>query len=189
VNGLGAGDRALRGWLREQKAAYLHLTDRAAAERALAGALDDNPFVLRPVNGGAPVQLKAAAVQSRAAAEFLATQYRDGVSLSAGEVAAGLGDPAVGDHDHHVRSVDRAAGAVQHLEFGSAHGCAPLAEPAVLALDHPAPPQRIGRLHVRSQVALAAYLHGVGAAVAAHQIPDRVLELPVSQHVKLKHLV
>ncbi|MCX4993708.1 DEAD/DEAH box helicase family protein [Streptomyces sp. NBC_00568] len=84
VNDLGAGDRALRGWLREQKAAYLHLTDRAAAERALAGALDDNPFVLRPVNGGAPVQLKAAAVQSRAGAEFLAAQYRDGVSLRLG---------------------------------------------------------------------------------------------------------
>ncbi|MFK4196705.1 DEAD/DEAH box helicase family protein [Streptomyces sp. NPDC033754] len=84
VNDLGNGDTALRGWLREQKAAYLHLTDRAAAERALAGALDDNPFVLRPVNGGAPVQLKVAAVQSRAAAEFLAVQYRDGVSLRLG---------------------------------------------------------------------------------------------------------
>ncbi|WP_405763938.1 DEAD/DEAH box helicase family protein [Streptomyces sp. NBC_00080] len=84
VNDLGEGDRALRGWLREQKAAYLHLTDRAAAERALAGALDDNPFVLRPVNGGAPVQLKAVAVQSRAAAEFLAARYRDGVSLRLG---------------------------------------------------------------------------------------------------------
>ncbi|MEV8346425.1 DEAD/DEAH box helicase family protein [Streptomyces niveus] len=81
VNDLGDGDMALRGWLREQKAAYLHLTDHAAAERALAGALDDNPFVLRPVNGGAPVQLKAAAVQSRAAAEFLAAHYRDGVGL------------------------------------------------------------------------------------------------------------
>ncbi|MEU7407694.1 MULTISPECIES: hypothetical protein [unclassified Streptomyces] len=62
VNDLGGSNRALQGWLREQKAAYLHLTDRADAERALAGALDDNPFVLRPVNGGAPVQLKATAV-------------------------------------------------------------------------------------------------------------------------------
>ncbi|WP_093868115.1 DEAD/DEAH box helicase family protein [Streptomyces sp. KS_5] len=84
VNGLGDGDRALRGWLREQKAAYLHLTDPVAAERALAGALDDNAFVLRPVNGGAPAQLKAAAVQSRAAADFLGTRYRDGVSLRLG---------------------------------------------------------------------------------------------------------
>ncbi|MFI1415700.1 DEAD/DEAH box helicase family protein [Streptomyces sp. NPDC020707] len=84
VNALGDEDKALRGWLREQKAAYLHLTDPVAAQQALAGALDDNPFVLRSVNGGAPVQLKAAAVQSLAAAEFLAGRYRDGVSLRLG---------------------------------------------------------------------------------------------------------
>ncbi|SDP61554.1 Replicative superfamily II helicase [Streptomyces sp. cf386] len=84
VNALGDGDTALRGWLREQKAAYLHLTDPVAAQQALAGALNDNTFVLRPVNGGAPVQLKAAAVQSRAAAEFLAVQYRDGTGLRLG---------------------------------------------------------------------------------------------------------
>lgn len=84
MNALGDGDKALRGWLREQKAAYLHLTDQKAAQQALAGALNDNPFVLRPVNHGAPVQLKAAAVQSRAAAEFLAARYRDGTSLRLG---------------------------------------------------------------------------------------------------------
>ncbi|MEV3972753.1 DEAD/DEAH box helicase family protein [Streptomyces sp. NPDC050698] len=84
VNDLGNSDTALRGWLREQKAAYLHLTDPVAAQQALAGALNDNAFVLRPVNGGAPVQLKAAAVQSRAAAEFLASQYRDGTGLRLG---------------------------------------------------------------------------------------------------------
>ncbi|MEW2291002.1 hypothetical protein [Streptomyces sp. NPDC047841] len=53
-------------------------------EALVAGALNDNPFVLRPVNGGAPVQLKAAAVQSRAAAEFLAAEYRDGTGLRLG---------------------------------------------------------------------------------------------------------
>ncbi|EFL37254.1 conserved hypothetical protein [Streptomyces griseoflavus Tu4000] len=43
----GESDKALRGWLREQKAAYLHLTDPVAAQQALAGALADNTFVLR----------------------------------------------------------------------------------------------------------------------------------------------
>ncbi|MER6401491.1 DEAD/DEAH box helicase family protein [Kitasatospora sp. NPDC001603] len=84
VNALGNGETTLRGWLREQKAVYLHLTDPVAAQQALAGALNDNAFVLRPVNGGAPVQLKAAAVQSRAAAEFLAAQYHDGIGLRLG---------------------------------------------------------------------------------------------------------
>jgi hypothetical protein len=84
VNALGDRDRALRGWLREQKAAYLHQTDPVAAQQALAGALNDNTFVLRPVHGAAPVQLKAAAVQARAAAEFLAGRYRDGISLRLG---------------------------------------------------------------------------------------------------------
>ncbi|MGW1163713.1 helicase C-terminal domain-containing protein, partial [Streptomyces sp. NPDC002513] len=65
VNDLGDSDKALRGWLREQKAAYLHLTDRVAAQQALAGALNDNSFVLRP-------------------SEFLAGRYRDGVSLRLG---------------------------------------------------------------------------------------------------------
>ncbi|MCX5450277.1 DEAD/DEAH box helicase family protein [Streptomyces nigrescens] len=80
VNDLGDGDKALRGWLREQKAAYLHLTNRSDAQHALAGALDDNSFVLRPVDA-APVQIRAAVAQARAAAEFLAGQYSDGVSL------------------------------------------------------------------------------------------------------------
>ncbi|MEU9272698.1 hypothetical protein AB0E04_46030 [Streptomyces sp. NPDC048251] len=98
VNDLDEGDRALRGWLREQKAAYLHLTDPVAAQRALAGALDDNAFVLRPVNGGSPVQLKAAAVQSRAAAEFLAAQSRDGTGLRLG-VQALLEDVVWGEEE------------------------------------------------------------------------------------------
>lgn len=45
---------------------YLHLTDPVAAQQALAGVLNDNTFVLRLVNGAAPIQFKAAAVQSRA---------------------------------------------------------------------------------------------------------------------------
>ncbi|MEU1661544.1 DEAD/DEAH box helicase family protein [Streptomyces griseofuscus] len=80
VNDLGDRDKALRGWLREQKAAYLHLTDSVAAQQALAGALNDNPFVLRPVDA-APVQIRAAVAQAHAAAQFLAAQYSDGVSL------------------------------------------------------------------------------------------------------------
>ncbi|CAL9327693.1 hypothetical protein SUDANB106_00007 [Streptomyces sp. enrichment culture] len=96
----------------------MHLTDRAAAERALAGALDDNPFVLRPVNGGAPVQLKAAAVQSRAAAEFLAGRYRDGVSLRLGVQA--LFEDVVWGEEERSDDAERAWQALgEHLGFAS----------------------------------------------------------------------
>ncbi|MFF8945976.1 hypothetical protein ACF1A5_27600 [Streptomyces sp. NPDC014864] len=76
--------QALRGWLREQKAAYLYMTDRVAAQQVLAGALDENQFVLKPVGGVAPAQIKATAVQAREAAEFLSAEYGDGVNLVLG---------------------------------------------------------------------------------------------------------
>jgi Type III restriction enzyme, res subunit len=118
VNDLGDREKALRGWLREQKAAYLHLTDRVAAQQALAGALNDNPFVLRPVNGAAPVQLKAAAVQARAAAEFLATRYRDGTSLRLGVQA--LFEDVVWGEEERTGDAERAWQALgQHLGFPS----------------------------------------------------------------------
>jgi hypothetical protein len=91
-------DTALRGWLREQKAAYLHHTDPHTAQQALAGALNDNPFVLRPVNGAAPAKIKAADVQARAAAEFLAARYSDATDLRLG-VQALLEDVVWGDDD------------------------------------------------------------------------------------------
>jgi hypothetical protein len=77
-------DEALRGWLREQKAAYLHFTDPALAQQQLGVAIQENPLLLRPVVGVHPKQLKAAAVQARTAAEFLARECSDGVALVLG---------------------------------------------------------------------------------------------------------
>jgi hypothetical protein len=77
-------DTALRGWLREQKASYLHHTDAHAAQLALAGALNDNPFVLRPLNGAPPAKIKAAAAQAGAAAAFLSARYTDATALRLG---------------------------------------------------------------------------------------------------------
>lgn len=91
-------DAALRGWLREQKAAYLHLTDAHAAQQSLAGALKDNQFVLRPVNAAQPAKIRAAAVQARAAAEFLTAQYDDATALLLG-VQALIEDVVWGDKD------------------------------------------------------------------------------------------
>ncbi|MFD3590042.1 DEAD/DEAH box helicase [Streptomyces sp. NPDC058683] len=91
-------DPALRGWLQEQKASYLHLTDRDAAQRVLSGALDENQFVLKPVAGVPPAQIKAAAVQARAAAQFLSAEYSDGVNLVLG-VKALLEEVVWGDEE------------------------------------------------------------------------------------------
>lgn len=118
VNDLGEGDKALRGWLREQKAAYLHLTDPVAAQQALAGALVDNTFVLRSVHGAAPVRLKAAAVQSRAAAEFLAERYRDGVSLRLG-VQALFEEVGWGDDERSDDAEAAWQSLGEHLGFAS----------------------------------------------------------------------
>jgi hypothetical protein len=118
VNDLGESDKALRGWLREQKAAYLHLTDPVAAQQALAGALADNTFVLRSVHGAAPVRLRAASVQSRAAAAFLAERYRDGISLRLGVQA--LFDEVVWGDDERSDDAEAAWKSLgEHLGFAS----------------------------------------------------------------------
>lgn len=117
VNDLGESDKALRGWLREQKAAYLHLTDHVAAQQVLTGALNDNAFVLRPVNG-APVKLKAATVQARATAEFLGAQYGDGTSLRLGVQA--LFEDVVWGEEELSDDAERAWQALgKHLGFTS----------------------------------------------------------------------
>jgi hypothetical protein len=77
-------DPAIRGWLRQQKAAYLHFTDPVAAQQLLAAAAVENSFVLRPVTGITPTPVRAAATQARTAAAFLAAEYTDGISLVLG---------------------------------------------------------------------------------------------------------
>ena len=77
-------DRALRGWLGEQKAAYLDLVNHLTGQQALAAALIDNDYVLRPETGVSPVQLRATAAQARAAAQYLGDQYTDGMQLVLG---------------------------------------------------------------------------------------------------------
>lgn len=75
---------AERGLLMEQRASYLHRVDASAAQRVLAKALDENPFVLRPVAGVTPSQLRSTAAQASAASAFLAQEYKDATSLVLG---------------------------------------------------------------------------------------------------------
>jgi hypothetical protein len=80
----GITDPALRGWVREQKATYLHFVDPATAQQQLGAAIRDNPAVLRPAVGVNVRQARAAAVQARAAAEYLGATYTDSTALVLG---------------------------------------------------------------------------------------------------------
>uniref|UniRef100_UPI001CB6FBCA hypothetical protein n=1 Tax=Nonomuraea sp. SYSU D8015 TaxID=2593644 RepID=UPI001CB6FBCA len=111
-------DPALRGWLCEQRAAYLHHVDAAAAQKMLAKALNDNPFLLRPISGVTPVQLRPAAAQAEAAAKFLAAEYSNGTALLLA-VQALLEDVVWGD-EKRSEDAERAWQQLgQHLGFTS----------------------------------------------------------------------
>ncbi|WP_233282374.1 DEAD/DEAH box helicase [Prescottella equi] len=77
-------DEELRGWLMEQKAAYLHFIDKAAAQQSLATAIQLNPYVLRPIAGVSFAAKKPVVVQARAAAVYLKETYEDGMALVLG---------------------------------------------------------------------------------------------------------
>lgn len=82
INGLD--DRPLRGWLLEQKAAYLDLINPLIGQQALVAAIEDNPFVLRPAVGVSITPIRANAAQARAAAAHLAATYTDQMDLVLG---------------------------------------------------------------------------------------------------------
>ncbi|MFB9685981.1 DEAD/DEAH box helicase [Amycolatopsis plumensis] len=77
-------DPALRGWVREQKAGYLHFTNPDIAQQQLGAASRENPMVLRPTVNVDLRPSRPAAVQARAAAEFLGATYADSTALVLG---------------------------------------------------------------------------------------------------------
>ncbi|WP_406346981.1 DEAD/DEAH box helicase [Streptomyces sp. NBC_00648] len=86
-------DTALRGWLMEQRAAYVHFTDSHQAQQVLVNATGLNHAVLRPAAGIAPAKAKAGAVQAREAVAFLTATYDNPTQLVLG-VKAMLEDVA-----------------------------------------------------------------------------------------------
>lgn len=97
-------------------------------------------------------------------------------ALRGGEVEGGAREAPVGEHDEDVAAVDLAPGAVEDLEVGCPDGGTGPAGLAVLALDHPASPERVGGLDVGPVVATSADLLGIHASVATHQITNGVLD-------------
>ncbi|MBN6040040.1 DEAD/DEAH box helicase [Amycolatopsis sp. 195334CR] len=115
INGLT--DPALRGWVREQKAGYLHFTDPNLAQQQLGAAIRDNPGVLRPTVAVNVRLTRPAAVQARTAAGYLGATYADSTALVLG-VRTVL-DEIVWDEER----TDQAEAAWEklglHLGFGS----------------------------------------------------------------------
>jgi hypothetical protein len=110
-------DPSIRGWLMEQKAAYLNMTDPGAAQAVLATAVRENPFVLRPAAGVSPAAARPSAAQPLAAAQFLAQAYSDGGSLVLG--VRSLLDEIQWDEERTEEAERAWARLGEHLGFAS----------------------------------------------------------------------
>lgn len=110
-------DPLLRGMLREQKAAYLHLSDPAIAQQQQGEAVRENPSLLRPVIAVDAPKFNIIAAQAASAAQFLTHTYTDGTQLVLGVRAL------LDDIDWDETRTDQAEAAWQllgrHLGFGS----------------------------------------------------------------------
>jgi Helicase C-terminal domain/DEAD/DEAH box helicase len=71
-------------WLKEQLATYSHFIDASRAQQILAGAVRQNPAVLRPLEGVSYQRVGATDNQAAAAARLLGENYGDGVQLVLG---------------------------------------------------------------------------------------------------------
>lgn len=77
-------DRAQRGWLGEQRAAYVNAFDPVQAQHILSAAVEANPYVLRPVAGVPVTRIKPPVEQAKTSSLFLKREYGDSMSLVLG---------------------------------------------------------------------------------------------------------
>jgi hypothetical protein len=78
-------DAQTRGWLKQQKGAYLHPVNPLAAQNLQISALDDNRALLKPNQGIAYVRLKGkAGEQAAESAGFLSSMYSSPTDLLIG---------------------------------------------------------------------------------------------------------
>ncbi len=91
-------DPAERGWLLEQQAAYLHVTDPAGAQRTLLGAMTYNHHVLHPLTGVSVERMRPATEQAKAVGEYFAATFTDLLDANLGTRA--LFDELIWDKEH-----------------------------------------------------------------------------------------
>lgn len=112
-------DRRHEGWLKQRAAAYLHLSDPAAALQMQKSAQTDNKALLRPRDGVEYHRLSSIADQARQAAEFLTKSYSNGNELIVG-VAAILDDLVPDPDPASVQIFEQAMHDLGlHLGFGA----------------------------------------------------------------------
>ncbi|MGH2731758.1 MAG: helicase C-terminal domain-containing protein [Actinomycetota bacterium] len=111
-------DKRLRGWLKQQAAAYLHFIDPERAQTMLLSALKDNRAVMKPVSGVTYTRLsKEAGTQAISCVKYLETTYSSGNHLLIG-VNALLDDLAF--HPETTRAFEAAMESLgRHLGFES----------------------------------------------------------------------
>jgi hypothetical protein len=80
-------DLPLRGLLKQEAAAYLHLADPVGAQRLQASAMPDNRTLTKPRAGIGYVPLRSPSKQAEALVAYLAERYEDGPSLQLGFAA------------------------------------------------------------------------------------------------------
>lgn len=70
-------DRAVKGYLKQQLAEIIHLTDAVSAQTTLLSAVGDNRRVIKPIAGIAHVKINAPAGQASACTDFMSKRFVD----------------------------------------------------------------------------------------------------------------
>ena len=77
-------DSTTKGWLQELLAAYMHSVDPAQAQHVLAGAIQHNRRVMRPMAGVRYLRISSGVDQAQTAYDALVGQFEDANSLILG---------------------------------------------------------------------------------------------------------
>lgn len=97
----GEADRAVKGYLKQQLAEIIHLTDAVSAQTTLLSAVGDNRRVVKPIAGIAHVKISAPAGQAAASIDFMSKRFIDSNGLVLFTNA--LADDLKWDKDHTER--------------------------------------------------------------------------------------
>lgn len=106
-------NRREKGWLAEQRAAYIDQIDPAGAQQVLADSRRDNPAILRPLSGVTYQRLSSSNEQARRATDVLTTLYGTAVELRLGFEA--LVEDLVFDRERTEEHEDSLARLADHL--------------------------------------------------------------------------
>lgn len=112
-----SSDQAEQGWLLEQQASYINLTDPVRAQTTLVSARKKNRAVLRPLSGISYTRLPASADQAQRVIEFAANNYSSPAELRLGFQA--VLDDLVFDPERTEAFEEAMRGLAEHIGLSS----------------------------------------------------------------------